>query len=276
MIAKCDIESRALVDIQVLAAQFCCDFRYQLWILISHSLRCFALPLGVLACGVAGTRAVEPELVDIKSVDPTIVVELRYAGVRNIAMRPLYPADMPAMLRPSVAKQLKAAEADLLPRGYRLKIWDAYRPKVVHDQLWQLWPNNNHIANPADGIGSLHTWGVAVDATLVDNSGRELSMPTDFDDFTSAAVLKYAGNDAEIRMHLHTLQRAMAKAGFLGMRTEWWHFVSKSWSQYHAIPERNLISQGRARQSGLATTSRSPLPVAKTRVFVAHVSQGGY
>ena len=256
--------------------QFCCDFGWRLPALISHSLRCFVLLLGALACGVAGLGAAEPELVDINSVDPTIVVELRYAGVRNIAMRPLYPVNMPAMLRPSVAKQLKAAEAGLLPRGYRLKIWDAYRPKLAQDQLWQLWPNKNHIANPADGIGSLHTWGVAVDATLVDNNGRELSMPTDFDDFTSAAVLKYAGNDAEIRMHLHTLQRAMAKAGFLGMRTEWWHFVSKSWSQYHAIPERNLISQGRARQSGLATTSRSPLPVAKTRIFVAHVSQGGY
>jgi D-alanyl-D-alanine dipeptidase len=229
--------------------QIFCGFRYRLRALTSHSLRCFALPLGVLACGVAGMRAAEPELVDIESLDPTIVVELRYAGVRNIAMRPLYPANMPAMVRPSVAGQLKVAERDLLRRGYRLKIWDAYRPKIAHDQLWQLWPNKNHIANPADGIGSLHTRGVAVDATLVDSNGRELSMPTDFDDFTPAAMLKYAGNDPEIRMHLHTLQRAMAKAGFLGMRTEWWHFVAKDWSQYHAIPDRNLnLASGRSQE----------------------------
>jgi zinc D-Ala-D-Ala dipeptidase len=244
------------------APRFCCDLSYRVRALISHFFSGFALSVGILACGVAGMRAAAPELVDIKSVDPTIVVDLRYASMRNIAMRPLYPANMSAMVRPSVAEQLRVAERELLPRSYRLKIWDAYRPKVAQDQLWQLWPNKNHIANPADGIGSLHTWGVAVDATLVDNNGCELSMPTDFDDFTPAAMLKYAGNDREIRMHLHTLQRAMARAGFLGMRTEWWHFVAKDWSQYHAIPDRNLVSQVSARPEG---SSANDLAVVSTR-----------
>src|SRR5262245_10492139 len=67
-------------------------------------------------------------LVDIRSVDPTIVVELRYATVDNITGRRLYPREMPALVRPSTAARLAKAQALLRPLGYRLKIWDAYRP----------------------------------------------------------------------------------------------------------------------------------------------------
>ncbi|MDQ6656221.1 MAG: M15 family metallopeptidase [Verrucomicrobiota bacterium] len=185
----------------------------------------------------------QPELVDIKSVDPTIAVELRYAGARNIAQHPLYPVEMRALVRPSVAARLMEAQSYLQVRGYRLKIWDAYRPKTAHDQLWQLTQNHDYVANPADGIGSLHTWGVAVDATLVTEKGSEVAMPTDFDDFTPAAMLRYTGNDLGIRSHLHTLQRAMGLAGFYGMRTEWWHFISKDWQKYRAIPDARVSSR---------------------------------
>ncbi len=188
----------------------------------------------------------EPELVDLHVVDPTIVIDLRYASSRNIAGRPLYPANMPALVRPSVAAKLVAAQNQLLPRGYRLKIWDAYRPKAAHDQLWQLYPDRRYVGNPSDGVGSLHTWGVAVDATLVDEKGREVQMPTDFDEFTPAAMLKYTGRDPFVKGHLHTLQRAMARAGFLGMRTEWWHFISKGWSKYRPIDAPALLTQHRA------------------------------
>jgi D-alanyl-D-alanine dipeptidase len=185
----------------------------------------------------------EPELVNIQTVDPTIMVELRYAGPRNMAQRPLYHADMPALVRPGVAGRLLKAQSYLQVRGFGLKIWDAYRPKAVHDQLWQRSRNTDYVANPADGIGSLHTWGVAIDATLVDTHGREVAMPTDFDDFTPAAMLRYNGNDLGIRNHLHTLQSAMARAGFYGLRTEWWHFVAKDWKQYRAISDAEISSR---------------------------------
>lgn len=187
----------------------------------------------------------EPELVDLHVIDPTIVIELRYATSRNIAGRPLYPPNMPALVRPSVAAKLVQAQNELLPRGYRLKIWDAYRPKAAHDQLWQLYPNKKYVGNPTDGIGSLHTWGVAVDATMVDDKGRDVQMPTQFDEFTPAAMLNYTGRDPFVKGRLHTLQRAMARAGFLGMRTEWWHFISKGWTKYRAIDEPALLAQQR-------------------------------
>ncbi|MFN2475751.1 MAG: M15 family metallopeptidase [Chthoniobacterales bacterium] len=204
--------------------------------------------------------AQEPELVNLRSVDPTIVVELRYAGVRNIAQRPLYPANMAAFVRPAVARKLAIAQSYLRERGYGLKIWDAYRPKSAHDQLWQYSRNKDYVADPADGLGSLHTWGVAVDATLVDKDGREVEMPTDFDSFTAEAMLHYNGSNEAVRRNVRRLQTAMAKGGFYGLRTEWWHFVAKDWKTYQAIPEiaivpRSITAAGAAPAAGKATSA---------------------
>ena len=201
----------------------------------------FCLAALLLAAPALAAEPTEPELINIKSVDSTIAVELRYAGPRNVVGRPLYPAGMPALARPSVARKLAIAQEHLRTRGYGLKIWDAYRPKAAHEQLWQVAQNSDYVADPRDGNGSLHTWGVAIDATLVDSKGREVEMPTDFDEFTPAAMLYYNGNNKKVRFHLRLLQSAMARAGFYGMRTEWWHFVVKDWQNYRAIPEIKLL-----------------------------------
>jgi D-alanyl-D-alanine dipeptidase len=167
---------------------------------------------------------------------------LRYAGSNNVARRPLYPAQMPALVRPSVAERLLAAQSYLQTRGYGLKIWDAYRPKAAHDLLWQVSPRTDYVEDPADGTGSLHTWGVAVDATLVDEWGRDVAIPTDFDVFTPAAMLHYRGTNAKIRNHLRILQSAMARAGFYGLRTEWWHFIAPDWQRYGAVSDPRISS----------------------------------
>lgn len=180
-------------------------------------------------------------MINIRSVDPTIQVELRYATANNIAQRALYPQNMPAFARPSVARKLAVAQSYLRDRGYGLKIWDAYRPKAAHDQLWQYSKNNEYVANPADGRGSLHTWGVAVDATLVDKDGRDMEMPTDFDNFTPAAMLYYKGPNEKVRRNVRRLQSAMSVAGFYGMRNEWWHFVAKDWQLYRAIADITVV-----------------------------------
>jgi zinc D-Ala-D-Ala dipeptidase len=191
----------------------------------------FFLALVITAQSVAAEE-IKLELVDIKSVVPSIVVDLRYAGTHNAVHRALYPPSMPALIRPSVAKQLLAAQNLLRRYGYGLKIWDAYRPKSAQRQLWQFAHDQLYVANPDDGVGSMHTWGVAVDATLVDAWGRSVSMPTDFDEFTPAAMLHYQGVDPVIRSHLKLLQRAMGRNGFYGQHTEWWHFTTQSWKNY--------------------------------------------
>jgi D-alanyl-D-alanine dipeptidase len=176
------------------------------------------------------------KLVDIQSVDPSIVVELRYAGSHNPLHRRLYPPSMPALLQPRVAQQLAGAQKFLRLHGFGLKIWDAYRPKSVQCQLWQFTHNDLYVANPESGVGSLHTWGIAVDATLADARGRSVLMPTDFDEFSPAAMLCYQQTDSLIKSHLKLLQMAMGRNGFYGLRTEWWHFTAKNWRHYVPSP----------------------------------------
>src|SRR5215471_21566511 len=93
----------------------------------------------------------EGPLVDIQSVDPTIVVELRYAGNNNFLRHPLYPQGMRARVRPEVAAALSNAQTLLRDYGYGLKIWDAYRPVNVQTKLWQASHNSDYVANPEVG-----------------------------------------------------------------------------------------------------------------------------
>ena len=195
----------------------------------------FALPLIGVRLAAAGTEAAavnDLEWVNLRDMAPTIRIELRYATSKNIARSPLYPCGMQPMLRAGVARRLVQAATSLRRYGCRLKIWDAYRPRTAQARLWQMAPNYNYVADPQNGSGSLHSWGVAVDATIVDDWGQALSMPTDFDDFTPASMFHYAGTNPTVRSHLYVLQRAMMNAGFDGQRNEWWHFSINDWKRY--------------------------------------------
>src|SRR5438477_12329060 len=77
------------------------------------------------------------ELVDIAKVDPTIVIDLRYATEKNVTRHQLYPTGTHALILPGVAQQLAGAQKYLKQYRYRLKIWDAYRPKGVQELLWK-------------------------------------------------------------------------------------------------------------------------------------------
>jgi D-alanyl-D-alanine dipeptidase len=183
-----------------------------------------------------GKESGPDEFVDIKSVDKTIVIDLRYASSNNVAHRPLYPPGTPALVRASVAKRLAIAQEYLRKKGYGLKIWDAYRPQSAQEKLWQMTHNRSYVADPKEGRG-MHVRGAAVDATLVDAEGREVPMPTDFDSFTPAALLEYKGRDPIVRANLKLLQKAMAHGGFYGLRTEWWHFCAPDWKNFQPEPD---------------------------------------
>ena len=200
-------------------------------------LRLAALCLAFLGlpafAGEPGSRASEP-LVEISAVDPTILIDLRYATSRNVLGHPIYPPGARALVRQSVADRLKVAQAYLHIRGYGLKIWDAFRPFNAQGALWAFSKSARFVADPEAGH-ALHTWGVAVDATLVDAHGHELPMPSDFDSFSTGAGLHYQGNDAAVRGDLDLLLHGMGAAGFKGMRSEWWHFVAPDWSDFARV-----------------------------------------
>jgi len=188
---------------------------------------------GAVALGLISLNAnAQAILVDVRSVDPTITVDLRYAGRRNFLKHSLYPRGTHALARPEVASDLAEAQSILRRYQYGLKIWDAYRPVAVQAMLWGASHNSDYVANPDVGAGSLHSWGIAVDATLVDSRTRDVRMPTDFDDFTPASMLPYMGSSLEIRSNLRLLRYAMHKAGFCGLRTEWWHYTILQWQKY--------------------------------------------
>jgi D-alanyl-D-alanine dipeptidase len=193
--------------------------------------------------GDPGSRASEP-LVEISAVDPTIVIDLRYATARNVFGHPIYPPGARAVIRQSVADRLKYVQLYLRARGYGLKIWDAFRPFNAQGALWAYSKSARFVADPENGH-ALHTWGAAVDATLVDARGHDVPMPSDFDCFSSIASFNYQGADQTIRKDLDLLYRAMATAGFKGMRSEWWHFVSPDWAEFARVtPDQARIFTG--------------------------------
>ena len=198
-----------------------------------RALAAFCLFAPCVFAGAPGSRASEP-LVEISSVDPTIVIDLRYATSRNLFGHPIYPPGARAVVRQSVADRLKVAQAYLHARGYGLKIWDAFRPFNAQGALWAFAKSARFVADPENGH-ALHTWGAAVDATLVDSRGGDVPMPSDFDSFSPSAALHYQGNDASVRRDLDLLLHAMGAAGFKGMRSEWWHFVAPDWSDFAVV-----------------------------------------
>ena len=205
-----------------------------------------ARPFTALLTLCALTVSAEPaydNLVDLKSVDPTILVELRYATAQNITGRALYRPGLPALVRPTTAARLAQVQKFLQARHYGLKIWDAYRPMAAQLELWQRTRDGAFVADPLARDGSLHTWGVAVDATLVDENGREVAMPTKFDEFTAAAKLRYDGRDPVVNSHLKLLQDAMHEGGFYGLSSEWWHFAARDWKKYAPMREAKLITK---------------------------------
>ncbi len=169
------------------------------------------------------------QLIDIHLINASIRLDMRYATPNNFLHRSLYKQPR-CLLRSPVAEQLSAVQTDLEAIGLGLKVYDCYRPLSVQKAMWKLVPDSRYVANPM--IGSRHNRGSAVDVTLVDRSGVELSMPTKFDDFTERAAVNYRGTDAQAAKHRQQLEDVMRKHGFTPLQTEWWHFDAVNWQQF--------------------------------------------
>lgn len=167
--------------------------------------------------------AAQNDLVDLRTLIPDLVVDLRYATDDNITRRPLYPADFPCLLRPSTAAKIQRAQAILRGKGYGLRIWDAWRPPEVQLMLYEKGGDSGLFLDPKAGW-SRHCSGTAVDVSLVDADGREVSMPTHHDEGGEHTSYHYRGRNRTISQNLYRLQTAMVEAGMQILDTEWWHF----------------------------------------------------
>ena len=165
---------------------------------------------------------------------PGILFDLRYAGTHNFAGRSLYGRLDCAWLRREAAQGLLAAAAHLHARraGWRILVLDALRPQRVQEAIWvdvAGTPAQEYFANPERG--SIHSYGMAVDVTLLDPDGSEADMGSGFDEMSPAShpalhaqhlatgVLT-AAHVAERECLLQTMQQG----GFAGIPNEWWHF----------------------------------------------------
>ena len=189
-------------------------------------------------------------LVDVRNIDPSIRVVLRYASDDNFAHTAFYESSQYAYLQPDVAAML-AKTSQLLQQkhsNYRLLVLDAARPLSVQQTMWDVvkgTPNNIYVANPKKT--GLHNYGAAVDVTITNDLGVELDMGTPFDFFGDEAqpakekeMLKQGKLTQTQIDNRQLLRSVMNQAGFKTYLREWWHFnacsLAEAKKKYEVIP----------------------------------------
>lgn len=163
----------------------------------------------------------EAGLVELSKKDG-FVIDLKYATKKNFMGYALYPKESKALVTKTTAAKLKKANQLAHEKGYRIKIWDVYRPLSVQWEMYNKIQNHLYVANPA--LDSNHSKGVSVDVTLVDAKGKELKMPTKFDSFSSKAGRYYKGNSKTAQKNMDYLTKIMTQSGFKTISSEWWHY----------------------------------------------------
>ena len=173
---------------------------------------------------------------------PAIVQEIRYYSTYNFIGDRIDGYEEPcALLTKEAARALKSASGELFVQGYRLKVFDAYRPEsaVKHFMLWGLedqdirmkpyfYPELQKQELFAKGYiarRSSHSRGSAVDLTLLDmRTGKEVDMGGPFDYFGELSHPDYRGITEEQYENRMILRSAMLRNGFAPIECEWWHF----------------------------------------------------
>lgn len=177
---------------------------------------------------ISEEKSPHEDFVNIKSLSSDFILDIKYATSDNFLKQAVY--DCPnCFLRKATAQALINAHEDFKKLGYRIKIFDCYRPLSVQKKMWAILPGTNYVANPAKG--SKHNRGAAIDLTLVDAHGNELDMGTPFDFFGKEAHHTYLNLPEKVLQNRGVLKSIMEKHNFRSIYSEWWH--------YEFRPERN-------------------------------------
>ena len=183
-------------------------------------------------------------LVDVQTVDPSMLVELKYSTTDNFVKQDVYGDLTRAYLQPMVAQKLRRASQWLQVRrpDLRLLIYDAARPQSAQWKLWNALPQysekqrRTYVADPREG--SIHSYGCAVDLTLATADGRALDMGTPYDFFgpkaypRQEAQMLRSGTLTKLQVaNRRLLRQAMQAGGFMPIAYEWWHFNALSRKQ---------------------------------------------
>ncbi|CAN5221487.1 N/A [soil metagenome] len=184
----------------------------------------------MIPCEAVPTHPDFRALASIAGID----VDLRYAGPDNFVGHAVYGGLDCAWLRREAAEALAGAALWLAEHrpGYRLRVLDALRPQRIQERLWaelQGTPLTLYLAHPERG--SIHSFGMAVDVTLLDASGAEVDMGSGFDEMTPASHPEFEAEHLAVGVLTAAqlgergwLRAALRHAGFQAISTEWWHF----------------------------------------------------
>lgn len=209
---------------------------------VFKSVLIFSFMILLVSCSESKTEPVWHEIYTkqglevVKADSANIKILLRYSTADNFLGKDVYGNLEDAYLQPEALSKLYKA-SELLSKSHpelKLLIWDAARPRRIQQVLWDkadipLPERSQYVANPESG--SIHNYGCAIDLTLADSSGNPLDMGTDYDDFSETAhidneeelVSKGVLTDLQVQNRA-ILRSVMTKAGFIPIRSEWWHF----------------------------------------------------
>ena len=206
----------------------------------------------------AGQSMEQQGLVNVKAVVPSIKVALMYARTDNFCHRMLYNDLRDAYVLPACADALRKAQAELKRRrpDLSLCIFDATRPMSVQQTMWDAVKNTPqyfYVSNPAHG-GGMHNYGMAVDISICkaswnDASWREGAAKCHIDTIPMGVKVDHMGIESHIDKEQELVSRGMISrealnnrrllrvvmraAGFMPLRTEWWHFnlCTREWAK---------------------------------------------
>jgi len=191
------------------------------------------MPWVLLLLASTVVASADERLVEVSPENvPGVVLDLRYAGTNNITGKSLY-SEAKAYLREETIRKLRRVARELEGHGYRLVIWDAWRPASAQKELWKARPDGKFLTPPSKI--SRHRRGTSVDISLADRDGRILEMPSDFDEFNARADEDFSDVPKEAAKRARILRNAMFNAGFSGVPDEWWHYDLRDWADYEAI-----------------------------------------
>ncbi len=172
------------------------------------------------------------DLVELRKLDPTIKLEIRYATTNNLFGTVFYSEPRAFMQRPA-AEALVRVNRKLKQAGYGLLVHDAYRPWYVTKVFWDATPDDKKMFVADPSKGSRHNRGCAVDITLYNlKTGKPVEMVSTYDETTDRAYPNYPGGTSLQRWHRDFLRREMESEGFTVFEAEWWHFDYKDWRKY--------------------------------------------
>lgn len=155
-----------------------------------------------------------------------IINELKYATEDNFLKQKIYPC-AECYLRAEVARALLKINAEARLLGYKLVVFDCYRPYSAQVKMFSIIPDDRYVADPKKGASN-HNRGIALDISIASKKGELLDMGSAFDEFSEKSHYSYSKISVNAKKNRKKLKHLMVNGGFESYDNEWWHFSFKN------------------------------------------------